>query len=40
LGHSEYDRVFLALPLVAAVSLTAAVLLWNRGVRNYSSTGS
>lgn len=40
LGHSEYDRVFLALPLVAAVSLTLAILLWNRGVRNYSSTGS
>ena len=40
LGHSEHDRVFLALPLVAAVCLTVAVLLWNRGARNYSSTGS
>lgn len=40
LGHSEYDRVFLALPLVAAVSLALAILLWNRGVQNYSSTGS
>ena len=40
LGHHEYDNVFLALPLVAAVSLALAVLLWNRGVRNYSSTGS
>ena len=40
LGHSEYDSVFLALPLVAAVALTLAVLLWNRGVQNYSSTGS
>ncbi|MCB1022259.1 MAG: ABC-2 family transporter protein [Acidobacteria bacterium] len=40
LGHSEYDHVFLALPLVAAVSVVLAILLWNRGVRNYSSTGS
>ncbi|MEZ5394911.1 MAG: ABC-2 family transporter protein [Bryobacterales bacterium] len=40
LGHSEYDKVFLALPLVAAVSVALAILLWNRGVRNYSSTGS
>ncbi len=40
LGHREYDDVFLALPLVAATTLTLAVLLWNRGVRNYSSTGS
>ncbi len=40
LGHTEYDRVFLALPLVAAISVAAAILLWNRGVRNYSSTGS
>jgi ABC-2 type transport system permease protein len=40
LGHTEHDRAFLALPLVAAVSVTLAILLWNRGVRNYSSTGS
>lgn len=40
LGHSEYDQVFLALPLVAALSLVIAILLWNRGVQNYSSTGS
>ena len=40
LGHAEHDAAFLALPLVAAVFLGAAILLWNRGVRNYSSTGS
>jgi ABC-2 type transport system permease protein len=40
LGHSEYDGVFLALPVVAAVLLGLAILAWNRGVRNYSSTGS
>lgn len=40
LGHSEYDRYFLAFPAVAAVALTFSVWLWNRGVRNYSSTGS
>ena len=40
LGHSEHDQIFLALPLVAAASVTIAILLWNRGVRNYSSTGS
>lgn len=28
------------LPVVAACFLALAVLLWNRGVRNYSSTGS
>jgi ABC-2 type transport system permease protein len=40
LGHTEYDGVFLALPVVASVSVILAILLWNRGVRNYSSTGS
>jgi ABC-2 type transport system permease protein len=40
LGHSEYDGVFLFLPLVAVTTLGLAVMLWNRGVRNYSSTGS
>jgi len=40
LGHSEYDWYFLMLPVVAAASLTGAILLWNRGVQNYASTGS
>ncbi|MGH9673780.1 MAG: ABC transporter permease [Bryobacteraceae bacterium] len=29
-----------AMPVVTAVFLAAAVAVWNRGVRNYSSTGS
>jgi ABC-2 type transport system permease protein len=40
LGRSEYRLYVAALPLLTAVFLTAAILLWNRGVRNYSSTGS
>ena len=40
LNRSEYDGMFLALPVVAAVLLGLAILAWNRGVRNYSSTGS
>ena len=40
LDHAEHARTFLALPVVTVVFLTLAVLLWNRGVRNYASTGS
>ena len=40
LGHDEYAHYFLAMPLVAAAFLAAAVVLWNRGVNNYASTGS
>ncbi len=40
LGHAEYGRYLLALPVVTAVFLTSAIWLWNRGVRNYASTGS
>jgi ABC-2 type transport system permease protein len=40
LGHLEYERYFLLLPLVTACFLGASVWLWNRGVANYSSTGS
>lgn len=40
LGHSEHDTAFLWLPVVAAVTVGLAVVLWNRGVGNYSSTGS
>ena len=40
LGRIEYRSYFLLLPLVTACFLTASILLWNRGVRNYSSTGT
>ena len=40
LGHGEHDATFLWMPVVAAVTVGLAVLLWNRGVGNYSSTGS
>lgn len=40
LGHHEHDTAFLWLPAVAAVSVGVAVLAWNQGVKNYSSTGS
>jgi ABC-2 type transport system permease protein len=40
LGHVEYDAYFLALPLVTLTFLVMSILLWNRGVQNYSSTGS
>jgi viologen exporter family transport system permease protein len=40
LGHLEDGRFVALLPLVTAVFLAASVMLWNRGVRNYSSTGS
>lgn len=40
LGRADYAGYIWLTPLVAAVFLAAAVLLWNRGVNNYSSTGS
>ena len=40
LGHNEYQEFFALLPLVAAVFMTMAILTWNRGVNNYSSTGT
>ena len=40
LRRMEYKPYFYLLPLVTAVFATFAVTLWNRGVRNYSSTGS
>jgi ABC-type uncharacterized transport system permease subunit len=40
LGHAGYRPYVLVLPLLTAVFLTMAVMLWNRGVKNYSSTGS
>ena len=40
LGRVEYQSYFLYLPVVTIVFMTASILLWNRGVANYSSTGS
>ncbi len=40
LGHGEHDGTFLWLPVVTAATVGLAVFLWNRGVSNYSSTGS
>jgi ABC-2 type transport system permease protein len=40
LGRAEYRLYSFGAPLVAAVFAVLAVLLWNRGVRNYSSTGT
>lgn len=40
LRHAGYNVYFYLMPLVAAVFVTLAFTLWNRGVQNYSSTGS
>ena len=40
LGRAEYAGYALYLPFVTALFLLLALTLWNRGVRNYSSTGS
>ncbi len=40
LRRVEYTPYFWLLPAVAAVFFTLGVALWNRGVRNYASTGS
>ena len=40
LGRDEYQGYLWIAPAVAAAFLMLAVLLWNRGVNNYSSTGS
>ena len=40
LGHNEYQEFFVLLPFVAAIFLTMSILVWNRGVKNYSSTGT
>ena len=40
LGHIEYDPYFFALPVVTLAFLGMSIMLWNRGVQNYSSTGS
>jgi len=39
--HNEVYRIYTwMLPVVTAVFLTAAIAIWNRGVRNYTSTGT
>ena len=40
LGRTEYQSYLVFLPVVTVVFMTASILLWNRGVSNYSSTGS
>jgi ABC-2 type transport system permease protein len=40
LREEAYRSYAIALPLVAAAAMTIAIAVWNRGVRNYSSTGS
>jgi ABC-2 type transport system permease protein len=40
LAHGEWRQFALYIPLVAVVCATLACLLWSRGVRHYSSTGS
>ena len=40
LGRERYEVYMFLLPVVAVVTLTFSVWLWNKGVRNYSSTGS
>ena len=40
LGKEGAAALALFLPLVTAACLAIAILVWNRGVRNYSSTGS
>ncbi len=39
--HKEIYRIYTwILPVVTAVFLTVAIAIWNRGVRNYTSTGT
>lgn len=40
LHRVEYRPYFFVLPVVTAAFLAGAIALWNRGVQNYSSTGS
>jgi ABC-2 type transport system permease protein len=40
LGRRAFTPYFHLVPLVAAAFFCLAVTVWNRGVRNYSSTGS
>ena len=40
LGSAEFGRLALLTPLVGLTVFGGAVLIWQRGVRNYASTGS
>jgi viologen exporter family transport system permease protein len=40
LHRNSFRTYFLLVPVVATVFSSLAVLVWNRGVQNYSSTGS
>ena len=40
LGRSAFTREFHLVPVVAAVFSALAIVVWNRGVGNYSSTGT
>jgi len=40
LGSEEFGRLALITPLVGLVVFGGSVLIWQRGVRNYASTGS
>jgi len=40
LDRVEYQSYVAVLPVVMVVFLTGAIVLWNRGVSNYSSTGT
>jgi ABC-2 type transport system permease protein len=40
LHRTEFHRYALFVPVVAAVCLSITILVWNVGVRHYSSTGS
>ncbi len=40
LGSEEFGRLALLTPLVGLVVFGGAIMIWQRGVRNYASTGS
>jgi ABC-2 type transport system permease protein len=40
LGSEEFGRIALMTPLVGLVVFGGSILIWQRGVRNYASTGS
>ena len=40
LGRASFDTYFYLVPVVAASFFVLALFVWNRGVENYSSTGS
>jgi ABC-2 type transport system permease protein len=40
IGSDQFGRLALLTPVVGIVVFTGAVIVWNRGMKNYSSTGS